>query len=179
MVHVVGSHCRTDEFLEQIVVLIHGTCRGESCHSVRAIVFFDFFDFAGNQIQSFFPGSPLQFSVLSDHRIFQTVFVVDEVIGKFTLHTEKPLVGRSVSRGGVHDLSILHGEIDLASHTAVSAGGTHLLHFPLSEIIQRFRHQSPHWTDGDTVTTGHAVGLCHGSAALWHHIGIAALLSHD
>ena len=85
MVYVIRTHCSAEELLEQIVILIDGSCGGEAGDGVGAELSFHLIDLFGDGVQCLIPGSTDQLAVFADHGILQAVLVVDEIKGELTL----------------------------------------------------------------------------------------------
>ena len=92
LVHVIGVHHHSGEFLAKIVLFGGALGRGQQGKRVAGIL-----GQSGRyQVQGFFPGGFLQYSVAADQRFAQPIRAVDVLQAEFAFETSLTPVGRRV-----------------------------------------------------------------------------------
>ena len=130
-VHVVRLQRLARHLLEQVDVLVGGARAGERGQRLAAVGVAQLGEAARHQAERLVPGGGLEPARggVAHERRGQAVRRLHEVeAGRAPLHAQKALVGRARRPFGVHNVAVLHHQVELAAHPAVRAGGAHALH---------------------------------------------------
>ena len=130
-VHVVRLQRLARHLLEQVDVLVGRARAGERGQRLAAVGVAQLGEAARHQAERLVPGGGLKLARggVAHERRGQAVGRFHEVeAGRAALHAQKPLVGRARRPFGIHDVAVLHHQVELTAHPAVRAGGAHALH---------------------------------------------------
>ena len=125
-IDVVGADHRPHEFLHEVVLLIRTTRTADPRDAVRTVVGLQLRELVGDEVVRFVPSRWHELAILLQERRADAVRVVVKAEGITALQAGMSLVRFGiVGRSDRHDLLVLHANIQVTTHAAVSTHGAH------------------------------------------------------
>ncbi len=124
MVNVVGSHCGSGKFHDDVVFLIGHLGRGQKADAVTAVGLFDLFESGGSIVQGFIPTGLGEGAVLANQGFGQSLRVLDKLMNVPTLDAQFALIDGVGLGGNSGDcLTVQYLQIEPTATTTVSTRG--------------------------------------------------------
>jgi hypothetical protein len=131
-VDIVGPDNSSHEFLEQVVLFIGASGRGNTAYGIGTVSALDLLKALDDVIVSLIPRCRNQFPVLAHHRFGDSVGMVNVLVTKPSLAAEEAVVVGSLIVHTQHVINMVTLDLQVkgASHPAEGAGGPHRSKFP-------------------------------------------------
>src|SRR3989339_2208798 len=100
MVNIVCFKHRPCEFLNNVILFVCYSCRGQDAYAVRTVLFLYFAELSGNKRERFVPGSFPEAAVFLYKRIRKALGGVDKIISESSLYAETTEIWRNVIDSG-------------------------------------------------------------------------------
>ena len=144
VVRVVRAEAGAHHLLHHVDILIGGAGAGKPGQRVPAVLLLNLHEALRRVGNSLLPARLPEFAgrPVTDQRIRQPVLRADELkASRPSLHAQPLVVRRAVQRFDVHDLVVLHHEVELAPGRAVGAGRRYFADLPLPVAFLPFQAQ--------------------------------------